>query len=178
MPDVTWTRDYVPKPLENKCLTIVDRGVNAYDFLFIMRDYKSVCIRRLMAGVRMGRWFLIHRFRTHGEVSVSPTPGYGSLSGRGLWMAIENRRSGLASNPLSQPACGRSAEIHGEEGGPDLAIQLGLPPRTWQNYESGVTLPAEVLLRFLEITGAEPHWLLHGAGPRYRVRTDDASAEA
>ena len=59
-------------------------------------------------------------------------------------------------------------EIYGEEGGPELAARLGLPSRTWLNYESGVTLPADVLLRFLEITGTVPSWLLHGTGPNTR----------
>jgi hypothetical protein len=53
----------------------------------------------------------------------------------------------------------------GERGGPDLARQLGIPQRTWYNYEVGVTVPAEILLRFLELTGADPKWLLHGDGP-------------
>ncbi len=45
---------------------------------------------------------------------------------------------------------------------------IGLPSRTWCNYESGVTIPGEVLLRFLAITDTEPLWLLDGEGPRYR----------
>jgi hypothetical protein len=61
------------------------------------------------------------------------------------------------------------SEIFGEHGGPELADQLGLPFRTWFNYESGVTIPGEVLLRFLEITYTEPLWLLGGAGPKYRM---------
>jgi hypothetical protein len=59
-------------------------------------------------------------------------------------------------------------ELFGERGGSEMARRLGLPVRTWYNYESGVTVPAEVLLRFMELTGAEPLWLLHGQGPRYR----------
>jgi hypothetical protein len=31
-----------------------------------------------------------------------------------------------------------------------------------------VTIPGEVLLRFLAITDTEPLWLLDGEGPRYR----------
>ena len=41
------------------------------------------------------------------------------------------------------------AELYGERGGPELARQLGLPVRTWYNYESGVTVPAEVILRIV-----------------------------
>jgi transcriptional regulator with XRE-family HTH domain len=41
----------------------------------------------------------------------------------------------------------------GERGGPELARRLGLPVRTWYNYENGVTIPAEILLDFLNETG-------------------------
>jgi hypothetical protein len=61
------------------------------------------------------------------------------------------------------------SEIFGEHGGPELADQLGIPSRTWFNYESGVTIPGEVLLRFLAITDTEPLWLLDGEGPKYRA---------
>jgi hypothetical protein len=63
-------------------------------------------------------------------------------------------------------------EIFGEEGIPSLAEVMGLPSRTWENYEAGVTIPATVLLGFIEITGADPHWLLTGMGERYRVGAD------
>ncbi len=64
-------------------------------------------------------------------------------------------------------------EIFGEHGGPELARRLNLPARTWYNYETGVTVPAEVLLGFIEQTGANPTWLLNGEGPRYRSSHDD-----
>lgn len=60
-------------------------------------------------------------------------------------------------------------ELHGERGGSEMARRLGLPIRTWYNYESGVTVPAEVILRFVELTNVEPLWLLHGRGPKFRV---------
>ncbi len=59
-------------------------------------------------------------------------------------------------------------ELFGERGGSEMARRLGLPVRTWYNYEAGVTVPAEVLLRFVELTSVEPLWLLHGRGPRFR----------
>ena len=59
-------------------------------------------------------------------------------------------------------------ELFGEHGGPELARRLNLPARTWYNYETGVTVPAEVLLGFIEQTGVNPTWLLNGDGPRYR----------
>jgi hypothetical protein len=60
------------------------------------------------------------------------------------------------------------ADRFGEDGAAALARALGVPSRTWYNYERGVTVPAEVLLRFIELTGAEPAWLLHGQGEKYR----------
>src|SRR3954471_10642350 len=62
---------------------------------------------------------------------------------------------------------GRLREVREEAFGADvesLARGLGIPVRTWMNYEDGVTLPAETLLAFIEETGAHPHWLLTGQG--------------
>jgi hypothetical protein len=65
-------------------------------------------------------------------------------------------------------------ELFGEHGGPELARRLNLPARTWYNYETGVTVPAEVLLAFIDQTGANPVWLLSGEGPKYRRGQDEA----
>jgi len=65
-------------------------------------------------------------------------------------------------------------ELFGDHGGPELARRLNLPARTWYNYETGVTVPAEVLLSFIEQTGANPVWLLSGEGPKYRRGHEDA----
>jgi hypothetical protein len=70
------------------------------------------------------------------------------------------------------------SEVFGEHGGPELADRLGLPFRTWFNYETGVTLPGEVLLQFLVITDTEPLWLLRGQGPRYRATTPSSLVDA
>lgn len=75
------------------------------------------------------------------------------------WQTI---RSGLAERVLEV-----RRELYGDHGGPDLAAALGLPQRTWADYEQGVAIPADVMLRFLEQTGADPHWLLTGRGPKY-----------
>jgi hypothetical protein len=64
-------------------------------------------------------------------------------------------------------------ELFGEHGGPELARRLSLPARTWYNYETGVTVPAEVLLGFIDQTGATPLWLLSGEGPKYRRSQDE-----
>lgn len=73
---------------------------------------------------------------------------------------------------LRAALAGRLAAVRrerlGEHGGPELARLLGLPHRTWANYESGITVPGEVLLAFIEATGVEPLWLLRGIGPTYR----------
>src|SRR4051794_20606353 len=69
-------------------------------------------------------------------------------------------------------------DLFGEHGGPELARRLGLPARTWYNYETGVTVPAEVLLTFIDQTGANPVWLLTGESPRYRRGQSDASLAA
>jgi transcriptional regulator with XRE-family HTH domain len=64
-------------------------------------------------------------------------------------------------------------ELFGDHGGPELARRLGLPARTWYNYETGVTVPAEILLAFIEATGSDPLWLLNGEGHRFRSPNDE-----
>jgi hypothetical protein len=61
-------------------------------------------------------------------------------------------------------------ELFGENGGPLLAQQIGVPFRTWMNYEDGCTIPAHAILLFIEVTDADPHWLLTGEGHPYRAR--------
>jgi hypothetical protein len=56
--------------------------------------------------------------------------------------------------------------MYGEHGGPLLAEALAIPARTWLHYESGVTIPGLILLRFIAVTGVEPHWLLNGEDRR------------
>jgi hypothetical protein len=63
--------------------------------------------------------------------------------------------------------------MFGEHGGPELARRLNIPARTWYNYETGVTVPAEVLLGFIDQTGTNPVWLLSGDGPKYRRGLED-----
>jgi hypothetical protein len=59
-------------------------------------------------------------------------------------------------------------DLFGDKGAAEIARALKVPGRTWYNYERGVTVPAEVLLRFIALTGAEPRWLLDGQGEKYR----------
>ncbi len=51
-----------------------------------------------------------------------------------------------------------------------MARRLDLPVRTYYLYESGVSIPAEVLLQIIDLTGARPAWLLRGEEPRYEGR--------
>jgi hypothetical protein len=67
--------------------------------------------------------------------------------------------------------------LYGERGGPAIARDLGVPTRTWYNYESSVTIPAEILLRFLLRTNANPQWLLDGSGPQFRPAPGEAVDE-
>jgi hypothetical protein len=47
--------------------------------------------------------------------------------------------------------------------------------RNWWNWERGVEMPGTVMLRFLELTGASPVWLLRGTGPRYAADINSQS---
>ncbi len=60
--------------------------------------------------------------------------------------------------------------MYGNHGGSMLAEALGIPFRTWHNYESGCTIPAHTILQLIEVTGAHPHWLLTGEGERFQDR--------
>ncbi len=73
-----------------------------------------------------------------------------------------------AKYSLAERLTSLRSELYGDRGGPELARQLGLPVRTWYNYESGVTVPAEVILKVIELTSVEPIWLLHGKGQKFR----------
>ncbi len=77
----------------------------------------------------------------------------------------ESVRAKLA---LAERLAGLRSELFGERGGPEMARRLGIPVRTWYNYEAGVTVPAEVILKIIELTAIEPSWLLHGKGPKFR----------
>jgi hypothetical protein len=69
---------------------------------------------------------------------------------------------------LAGRLAGLRLELFGDRGGPEMARRLGIPVRTWYNYEGGVTVPAEVVLKIIELTAVEPAWLLHGKGAKFR----------
>jgi hypothetical protein len=57
--------------------------------------------------------------------------------------------------------------LDGEHGAQFLADALELRVETWRNYESGVTVPAYVILKLIEIARVSPEWLLTGEGEPY-----------
>lgn len=63
-------------------------------------------------------------------------------------------------------------------GGPELARHLGIPRQSLDDYELGVTVPAEVVLKLLEDAAVEPRWLLTGEGSPYRDQPAEASGPA
>lgn len=96
----------------------------------------------------------------------------------GVIMATSNEP---ASHPGARPWCPNidhaglaarlrlvRAEVAGEGGVGTMARSLGVPERSWGNFEAGVAIPGHVLLAFLVVTAVEPRWLLMGVGPRYR----------
>jgi hypothetical protein len=70
------------------------------------------------------------------------------------------------------------SELFGQRGRAEMARHLGLPLRTWYNYEAGTAIPAEVVLRIVELTSAEPGWLLYGTGPKYRTARPEQGDQA
>ena len=82
-----------------------------------------------------------------------------------MMTAYTRRLKSLVANRLSEVR----QEKYGPAGAPLLAMTLGLPLHTWLNYEAGVTIPGEVLLRFIETARVETRWLLTGEGPKYRA---------
>jgi transcriptional regulator with XRE-family HTH domain len=58
-------------------------------------------------------------------------------------------------------------DLYGEQGGQFLADDLGIPLRTWLNYECGVAMPAHDVLQLIVLVGINPNWLLTGQGEKY-----------
>ncbi len=64
-------------------------------------------------------------------------------------------------------------EIFGEDGGSFLADRLGLSSDTWAEFESGRTIPALVILRFVDLTHVNPRWLRTGRGDKYLIGQEE-----
>jgi hypothetical protein len=54
--------------------------------------------------------------------------------------------------------------LYGECGGPMLADLLGIPQRLLARIEAGGPIPAEIILKLIDLTGVSPRWLLCGEG--------------
>jgi hypothetical protein len=57
--------------------------------------------------------------------------------------------------------------LYGENGGPLLAEAMGVPFRKLHGYEIGRRIPAPFILKFIELTRVDPHWLLTGQGSQF-----------
>jgi hypothetical protein len=95
------------------------------------------------------------------------------ISGKDSFMARAKitSKSARARLALAGRIAALRAEMFGERGRAEMARRLGLPLRTWYNYEEGTAIPAEVILTIMELTSAEPRWLLYGTGPKYRPKS-------
>lgn len=71
----------------------------------------------------------------------------------------------MAKKPVNE-ICLRIAKLRTDATGPRgksrFAKQLGLSPSAYHYYEQDRTPPAEILVRVVEVTGADLHWLLTG----------------
>lgn len=61
-------------------------------------------------------------------------------------------------------------DLYGEDVGA-MVEALKIPRETWQNYETGVMIPAVVIPESIVLTGASPRWLWSGEGDRYSGST-------
>ena len=58
-------------------------------------------------------------------------------------------------------------DLFGAYGGPLLANLLGIPERRMAEMEIHGPIAGHIILAFIEVTGANPTWLLTGQGKRY-----------
>jgi len=119
------------------------------------------------------------------KIIVTSVSTYGEVEGRRmrrraaplpvpvLGISMENVGNPPGSQGFNNSIASRVGVIRREAFGDgdgaleSLSLALGIPARTWENFEQGVTIPAWVILRFIVHTGAEPRWLLAGEGERY-----------
>ena len=65
--------------------------------------------------------------------------------------------------------------LYGEHGAQFLADALGGPLETWSNYESGIVVPAYIVLQLIVMARINPVWLLTGQGEMHDQRTPDGT---
>ncbi len=109
-----------------------------------------------------------HRYRDGKMVEVWDSWNQEALLQRLREGSDEHReRSATTRSSLATRLRELRIALFGEDGGPEMARFLNVPPRTWYNYETGVAVPGEILLEIIEKTGVRPLWLLKGEGPRF-----------
>jgi len=85
------------------------------------------------------------------------------------WDSASPRDHRAAREALARRVRQVRVELY-EDDAEELADSLGLPLRTWLNYEAGIVMPATVLLEFIDVTSANPRWLLTGEGQTFAIR--------
>lgn len=53
-----------------------------------------------------------------------------------------------------------------------VSAAVGVPGATWRNYESGVSMPGEYLLKFIAAAAVHPAWLATGRGSMFQLDSD------
>lgn len=61
--------------------------------------------------------------------------------------------------------------------GNTFADRLGLPYRSYMNYKTGRTPPAELLVKVIQEFSVSPLWLMTGSGPIWQEAATDAPQE-
>ena len=106
------------------------------------------------AGLRFYRVGVTTEKITSSEVhTVEPSTGY--------------RRWSSCKPEIAKRLGGISRQCFGDDDGLALARLLEIPHRTLLNYMGGCTIPAEIILAIIVITGANPAWLMTGTGKMF-----------
>lgn len=58
-------------------------------------------------------------------------------------------------------------DLYGEHCSRFMAEALDVPLQTWLNYESGIVVPAEIVLQLQVLASVSAKWLLTGDGEKY-----------
>lgn len=91
--------------------------------------------------------------------------------GKGKWWIVTKNESKRQRRiDLSERLRDLRKDMYGEDGAQFLADLLAIPFQTWLNYESGVTVPAEIILEPIVTARVSPEWLLTGQAEKYADR--------
>ena len=93
--------------------------------------------------------FIDEALLSEDEYEDSPTPGFSF----GMRMGCVRDDAGLSRNKMAK--------------------SLGIAPSTWKNYEEDITFPSvELMMKFCELYGVNPHWLMTNCGEMYKDTMD------